>query len=77
MRTIGVRLVEILCSKWKEGLVVIWLAALMMLLFYGLAVCTIGGMMAIGMPAELAMVTAVLVVTIGVIIARAMHRAAR
>ena len=55
----------------------IWLAALMMLLFYGLAVCTIGGMMTSGIHAGLAMVTAVLVVTIGVIIARVMHRAAR
>ena len=52
----------------------VWLAALMMLLFYGLAVCTIGGMVTIGISASLAMVIAVLEVTVGVTIARAMCR---
>ncbi len=55
----------------------IWLAALMMLLFYGLAVCTIGMMVMSGIHAGLAMATAVMVVTVGVLIARVMHRAAR
>ena len=52
----------------------IWLAALVMLLFYGLAVCTIGGMVTNGMSAGLAMATAVFEVTLGVILARMMCR---
>ena len=52
----------------------IWLAAFVMLLFYGLAVCTIGGMVTSGISAGLAMATAVLEVTVGVIIARMMYR---
>ena len=55
----------------------IWFAALMMLLFYGLAVCTIGGMVTSGISASLAMATAVLEVVVGMIIARVMYRAAR
>ena len=51
----------------------IWLMALIMLLFYGLAVCTIGGMLTSGISAGLAMATAVLEVTLGVIIVRAMY----
>ena len=50
----------------------IWVAVLMMLAFYGLAVCTIGGMVTSGISAGLAMVTAVLEVTVGIIIVRAM-----
>ena len=50
----------------------IWLVALVMLAFYGLAVCTIGGMLTNGISTTLAMVTAVLEVTLGVMIARVM-----
>jgi len=55
----------------------IWLAALMMLLFYGLAVCTIGGMVTSGISPGLAMATAVLMVTAGTIIIRLMYRATK
>jgi len=51
---------------------VIWLVALVMLAFYGLAICTIGGMLTNGISTTLAMLTAVLEVTMGVMIARAM-----
>ncbi|MFC2067313.1 hypothetical protein ACFLUO_09785 [Chloroflexota bacterium] len=52
----------------------IWLMALMMLASYGLAVCTIGGMVTNGINTSLAMATGALEVIIGVIIARAMYR---
>lgn len=52
----------------------IWLAALTMLLFQGLAVCTIGIMMESGFGFGPAMLTAVAEVILGVIIVRAMHR---
>ena len=51
-----------------------WIIALTMLLFYGLAVCTIGGMVTSGINAGLAMAIAVLEVTTGIILVRAMHR---
>ena len=51
----------------------IWLVALMMLMFYGLAVCTIGGMLTSGISAGLAMTVAILEVIVGVIIVRAMY----
>ena len=54
-----------------------WLVALMTLLFYGLAVCTIGGMVTSGISAGLAMAAAVLEVTLGVIIIRAMYSDAK
>ena len=54
-----------------------WLVALMMLLFYGLAVCTIGGMVTNGISAGLAIATAVLEVTLGIIIVRAMYSDAK
>ena len=50
----------------------IWLVALVMLAFYGLAVCTIGGMLTKGISTSLVMVTAALEVTMGVMIARVM-----
>jgi len=52
----------------------IWFMALMMLLFEGLAICTIGGMITVGINAGLAMVAAILEVTIGVVIVRVMYR---
>ena len=55
----------------------IWLAALMMLAFYGLAICTIGGMLTSGISGSLTMMTAVLEVTVGVIIVRATYGIAR
>ena len=51
-----------------------WFVALIMLLFYGLAVCTIGGMVTNGISATMAMTTATLEVILGVIIVRAMYR---
>ena len=51
-----------------------WLVALTLLLFEGLAVCTIGGMMASGYSAGLAITTAVMELTVGVIIVRIMYR---
>ncbi len=51
----------------------IWLMALLMLAFYGLALSTIGGMVTSGISASLAMAVAVLEVIIGVVIARAMY----
>jgi len=51
----------------------IWLMALIMLAFYGLAICTIGGMVANGISASLAVVVAVLEVIIGTVIARVMY----
>ncbi|MFC1981389.1 hypothetical protein ACFLVN_04000 [Chloroflexota bacterium] len=52
----------------------IWLIALMMLAFYGLAVSTISGMVTNGINTSLAMATSILEVIIGVIIIRAMYR---
>ena len=52
----------------------IWLLALIMLLFEGLAICTVGGMLTNGMSAGLAMATAVLEVIVGVVIVRVMYR---
>ncbi len=51
-----------------------WLAAFMMLLFQGLAVCTIGIMMTSGLGFGAAMLTAVSEVILGVIIIRMMLR---
>jgi len=51
----------------------IWLMALLMLAFYGLALCTIGGMVTSGISTSLAMAIAVLEVIIGAVIARAMY----
>ncbi len=51
-----------------------WLAALTMLLFQGLAVCTIGIMMTSGLGFGAAMLTAVSEVILGVIIIRMMLR---
>jgi len=51
-----------------------WLAALTMLLFQGLAVCTIGIMMTSGLGFGAAMLTAVSEVVLGVIIIRIMLR---
>ena len=45
-----------------------------MLLFEGLAICTVGGMLTNGMSAGLAMATAVLEVIVGVVIVRVMYR---
>ncbi len=51
-----------------------WLAALLMLLFYGLAVCTIGGMLASGISAGFTMTAAVFEIIAGIIIARMIYR---
>ena len=52
----------------------IWLVVLTMLLFEGLAVCTIGGMVMAGLGAGLAVAVAVFELTVGVTIVRAMCR---
>jgi hypothetical protein len=54
-----------------------WLVALTMLLFEGLALCTIGGMVTSGVGTGLAMVTAVFELILGVFIVRAMYRYAQ
>jgi hypothetical protein len=54
-----------------------WLIALTMLLFEGLAVCTIGAMVTSGVGIGLAMATAVFELILGVIIIRAMYRDAQ
>ena len=51
-----------------------WFAIFIMLAFYGLAFSTIGGILTSGYTVSLAITTAVLEVTIGIIIARAMLR---
>ena len=51
-----------------------WFVALIMLLFYGLAVCTIGGMVTSGVNFSVAMANAVPQVMLGVLIARVMYR---
>ena len=51
-----------------------WLIALMMLLFQGLAVCMIGIMVTSGLGFGQAMLTAVSVVILGVIVVRVMCR---
>jgi len=51
-----------------------WLVALTMLLFQGLAVCMIGIMVTSGFGFGSAMLTGVSVVTLGVIVIRAMCR---
>ena len=51
-----------------------WLIALTMLLFEGLAVCTIFAMVTSDISAGLAMATAVFELILGVIIIRAMYR---
>jgi hypothetical protein len=51
-----------------------WLAALTMLLFQGLAVCTIGVLVTSGLNFGAAMFTAVCEVTLGVIIIRMLCR---
>ncbi len=51
-----------------------WLVALTMLLFQGLAVCTIGVMVTSGLGFGPAMLTAVAEVILGVVIIRAMLR---
>jgi len=55
----------------------IWLVALTMLLFEGLAVCMIGAMVTSGISTGLAIAIAVLELILGVIIVRAMYRDAR
>jgi hypothetical protein len=52
----------------------IWLAALTMLLFQGLAVCTIGAMVTNGLSFGMAMATAVFEVILGAMIIRMMCR---
>ena len=59
-----------------EDSVMKWLAAFTMLAFYGLAVCTIGGTLTSGFTSGFAITTAILEVTVGMIIARAMLRSA-
>ena len=54
-----------------------WLVALTMLLFEGLAVSMIGAMVASGISAGLAMAIAVFELILGVIIVRAMYRDAQ
>ena len=54
----------------------IWFVVLIMLAFEGLAVCTLGYMVTDGISAYLAMASAILIVTIGTVIARAMYRTA-
>jgi len=51
-----------------------WIVALVMLLFQGLAICMIGIMVTSGMGFGSAMLTAVSVVTLGVIVVRVMCR---
>ena len=51
----------------------IWLVVLMALLFEGLAVCTIGAMVTSGINASLAMATAVLELTLGAPLIKAMY----
>ena len=51
-----------------------WLIALVMLLFQGLAICMIGIMVTNGLGFGAAMLTAVSVVTLGIIVIRAMCR---
>jgi len=51
-----------------------WLVALTMLLFQGLAVCMIGIMVTSGLGFGPAMLTAVSVVTLGIIVVRTMCR---
>ena len=51
-----------------------WIVALVMLLFQGLAICMIGIMVTSGMGFGPAMLTAVSVVTLGVIVVRVMCR---
>ena len=53
-----------------------WLVAFTMLAFYGLAVCTIGITLTSGFTFGFAFTAAILEVTIGMIIARAMVRSA-
>jgi len=52
-----------------------WFVALIMLAFYGLAICTIGGMVTSGISAGLAMAAGVGEVIVGVIMARVVYRA--
>ena len=52
----------------------IWLAALTMLLFQGLAICTIGAIIESGMGSGQAMAMAVFEIILGVIIVRGMYR---
>ena len=54
-----------------------WLVALTMLLFEGLAICTIGAMVTSGIGTGMAMATAVLELILGVIIVRAMYQDAQ
>lgn len=51
-----------------------WIVALVMLLFQGLAICMIGIMVTSGLGFGPAMLTAVSVVTLGVIVVRVMCR---
>ena len=52
----------------------IWFVVLTMLLFEGLAVCTIGGMVMAGFGAGLAVAVAVFELAVGVTVVRAMRR---
>ena len=54
-----------------------WLAALTMLLFQGLAICTIGAIIESGMGGGQAMVMAIFEIILGVIIVRGMYRDAQ
>ena len=51
-----------------------WLVALMVLMFEGLAICTIGGLVTSGINTGLAMAAAVLELMIGAPIIKAMYR---
>jgi len=51
-----------------------WLVALTMLLFQGLAVCILGGMLSIGTSTGESILMAVLIVILGVFVTRAMYR---
>ena len=48
------------------------LTAFVMLAFYGLAVCTVGGMLTSGFTADFAVMSAVAQTTIGIVIVRMM-----
>ena len=51
----------------------IGIMALVMIAFYGLAVCTIGGMVTSGISSSFAMATAVFEIIVGVVIAKAIY----
>lgn len=51
----------------------IGLAAFIMLAFYGLAICTMGGILTSGLAFSLAITVAIVEVTVGMIVARAVY----